>query len=326
VLLRRIQYPETAGDWMLSTALLPLSWLYCAGWGAYASVYLLGLKRRRKFAVPILGIGNLEVGGTGKTPVTIAVAKLLSEGRKIAVSASAHGSPSSHDARLVRADDAMNAREHGDEPCLLRKQLPGVDLILGRNRVLAAQIAEGEEYDLLILDDGFQHLPLARTLDTVLWNGDTKNRRLLPAGPFREPASGIRRASGAFSESGDAPEKKTFGFSREYVGLRPICGKEIVPVSFLNGKSVNAACAIARPQAFLGALRDFGAVISRTELLPDHSEFDAVNWSNDAPWIVTAKDAVKLGGNEAVIYVLEMRVQFCDEEEVRRWLETKLFH
>lgn len=310
---------------MLSTALLPLSWLYGAGWGAYAAVYQLGLKRRRKFAVPILGIGNLEAGGTGKTPVTIALAKMLSEGRKLAVSASAYGSPSSKGARLVRTGEAMTLSEHGDEPCLLRKELPGVDLILGRNRVRAAEIAEKEGYDLLILDDGFQHLPLARTLDTVLWNGDTENRRLLPAGPFREPIRGLRRASGAFSEGGDAPETKTFRFSREYVAVRTLCGRDVLPVSFLNEKSVNVACAIARPQAFLGVLRIFGAVIGRTELLADHAELTDVNWTSDAPWIVTAKDAVKLKGDEAEIYVLEMRVRFCDEEALRQWLEAKLF-
>jgi len=297
---------------------LPLSWLYGLGWRSYAAVYQLGLKKRRRFQIPILGIGNLEVGGTGKTPLTIAIARLF-PGKRIAISCNAYGSPSSFDGAFAPSE--MNAALHGDEACLIRSKLPNAVLILGRDRVLAAQLAESVKLDLLILDDGFQHLPLARTVDMAIWNSNTRNRRLLPAGPFREPQSGIKRADGLFVAK---EQKGGFAFRRVFSGVRNIATGERFPTNWLSGQSISAACAIAKPEDFFRQLEAFGANLIRRIALPDHGNFSSVKWDAKDTWLVTEKDAVKIPPAKS-IYALEMDVEFCEQEALTDWLNRKLF-
>ena len=317
----RVWNPETTTDWAISNALLPFSWLYGLGWRSYAAVYQLGLKRRRRFQIPILGIGNLEVGGTGKTPITIAIARLF-PGKRIAISSSAYGSTSSSAASF--APVAMSADVHGDEACLIRSKLPDVALILGRDRVVAAELAESAKLDLLILDDGFQHLPLARTVDMIIWNSGARNRRLLPAGPLREPQSGIRRADALFVTGERAEDKPSFAFRRLFSGIRNIATSERFPTNWLSGQSVSAACAIAKPEDFFSQLEGFGANLDRRIPLRDHSGFAKMTWDSKDVWVVTEKDAVKIPPAKN-IYALEMDVEFCEQEALTDWLNRKLF-
>ncbi|MBA3724938.1 MAG: tetraacyldisaccharide 4'-kinase [Armatimonadetes bacterium] len=322
----RIHNPETSADWAISTALLPLSWIYGLGWRAYAAVYQLGLKKRRRFETPILGVGNLEVGGSGKTPATIAVARLLA-GKSIAISSSAYGSPSSRDASLVEPGLGLNPAEHGDEACLIREELPEVALILGRDRVRAAEIAQDEGFDALILDDGFQHLPLARAADVIMWEGLSRNRRLLPAGPLREPAGGLRRAAAAFSDSGECSYLKTFAYRREYTGLRELLTGQEHPIEWLRGREVNAICAIGKPRPFLDALESLAARLHRSVVLADHDDLQSADIAPGHAWVTTAKDAVKLRGRANVpenVFVLDMRIRFCKEAELSDWLNRTL--
>ncbi|MGI8924723.1 MAG: tetraacyldisaccharide 4'-kinase [Fimbriimonadales bacterium] len=323
----RIHNPETSADWAISNALLPLSWAYGLGWRAYAAVYQLGLKKRRRFEIPILGIGNLEVGGSGKTPATIAVARLLA-GKRIAISSSAYSSPSSRDAAFMGPGAAINPADHGDEACLIREELPDVALILGRDRVRAAEIAQAGRLDALILDDGFQHLPLARTADAIMWKACSRNRRLLPAGPMREPDEGLRRASIAFSQSEDCPVQPKFTYRREYSGLRNMRTGEAHPVDWLHGREVSALCAIGEPKSFLDALESFGALAKTKIVLADHDDLQAVNIPPGSNWVTTAKDAVKLRRRANIhenVFVLDMRIRFCKEAELSDWLNRTLF-
>ncbi len=317
----RVWNPETTSDWAISTALLPLSWLYGLGWRSYAAVYQLGLKRRRSFQIPILGIGNLEVGGTGKTPIAIAAARLF-PGRRIGISSSAYGSPSSKGASFAPLE--MAPRVHGDEACVIRSKLPDVTLILGRDRVAAAELAESVKMDLLILDDGFQHLPLARTSDMVIWNPDAKNRRLLPAGPFREPRSGVHRADGMFVSNERVDDKPSFAFRRVFTDVKNTATGERFPTNWLSGQTISAACAIAKPDDFFRQLESLGANIDRRIALPDHSSLANFKWNSEALWVVTEKDAVKISP-AANIYALEMDVEFCEQEALTDWLNRKLF-
>lgn len=297
------------------------------GWLSYAAVYQLGLKRRKRFTIPILGIGNLEVGGTGKTPLTIAVARLL-QGKNIAISCSAYGSVSSDSATLYGVEKPLDPERHGDEACLIRKKLPNIPLILGRDRVRAAQLAQENGFGALILDDGFQHLPLARTADVLVFDPNRKNWRALPAGPLREPAGGMRRASAFFvsHENGELPHPQ-FSYRLSFPFLRKLDTGERMPTQALADKRIAALCAIGNPQRFLRTLEQLGLLPEKTLIYPDHDNLRRVTLSHEYIWVVTEKDAVKLNAASTPnCYVLEMEACFCDEEAVERWLDRTLFH
>jgi tetraacyldisaccharide 4'-kinase len=178
-----------------------LAWLYTLGWRAYTGVYRLGLKRRVRMPVPVIGIGSLWAGGVGKTPVTIAVARLLQEaGVRVAVLTHGYGGSRYRMGALVDPAQCPDPAAVGDEAAELRLALPDVPIAVGKRRVRMAQAAMARwSPDALVLDDGFQHLPLARTLDLVLLPAESPlgNGYCLPAGPLREPPDGLQRASGA---------------------------------------------------------------------------------------------------------------------------------
>jgi tetraacyldisaccharide 4'-kinase len=178
-----------------------LAWLYTLGWRAYTGVYRLGLKRRVRMPVPVIGIGSLWAGGVGKTPVTIAVARLLQEaGVRVAVLTHGYGGSCYRMGALVDPAQCPDPAAVGDEAAELRLALPDVPIAVGKQRVRMAQAAMARwSPDALVLDDGFQHLPLARTLDLVLLPAKSPlgNGYCLPAGPLREPPDGLQRASGA---------------------------------------------------------------------------------------------------------------------------------
>lgn len=324
MVLQRVWELRTAKDRILSAALLPLSHCYAAGWMAYHSIYAVGLKKRKSFSVPVIGIGSLEVGGLGKTPVTIAIAKLLSEsGVRIAISASGYPSPASARAKLA-PEGQLDPSKWGDEPALIRVKLPDIPLIVGQMRTRAAAIAKSQGVDALLLDDGFQHLPLARKADLLLWDPDAPNRRCLPAGPMREPITGARRASAFLMDSeGTSPstDKPVFRFRRELPSLRGLSG-DSKQAEWLKGRKVNALCAIGRPSNFFRTVQQLGAILERSVALRDHDVIRA-KLDGDLPWIVTEKDAVKLRSRPVApkdVYALELDIKFDEPEKLKTWL------
>ncbi len=323
MVLQRVWELRTPTDRALSAALLPVSYLYALGWLTYSSVYALGLKKRFSPSIPVIGVGNLEVGGLGKTPCAIAIARLFErEGVRVGVSASGYGSPAAQAAQLAPAGP-LSPREWGDEPSLIRSKLPDLPLIVGRRRVLAAQIAEKEGLGALVLDDGFQHLPLGRVADLLLWDPDGPNRRCLPAGPMREPTLGAKRATAVLiGDDGDPPyDMAAFRLRRVFTGLVSLTGEQL-PVEWLAGRELRALCAIGRPRAFFETLRKLGARLVDEVALADHDPLDR-DLPPGAPWIVTEKDAVKLRGRAPAnpeIYALQMDIEFTEEEKLAEWL------
>jgi tetraacyldisaccharide 4'-kinase len=190
------------GQWRSSPPvwLRGLARLYTLGWRAYAGIYALGLKRRARMPVPVIGVGSLWAGGVGKTPVTIAVARLLQEsGVRVAVLTHGYGGSRYRTGALIDPLQHPDPTEVGDEAAELRLALPNVPIAVGKQRVQMAHAAIARwSPDALVLDDGFQHLPLARALDLVLLPAESPlgNGFCLPAGPLREPPEGVRRARG----------------------------------------------------------------------------------------------------------------------------------
>lgn len=322
----QIAYPRTHAEWIASAALLPISWLHAVCWRSYEAVYRFGFKRRHTFDLPIVGVGNLTAGGAGKTPVVIELIRLAHEiGLAPAVSASAYGSPAASGTTVLLPGDSVNVEVHGDEPAQLRREFPALEIVLGRDRVGAARAAVEHSFESLILDDGFQHLPLARTADLVIWDDEIDNKRMIPSGPMRESLIGLDRAS-ALATPNAAPARwsgPVFRFVREYLDLRDVASGAILPLDWISGREVDALCSIALPEPFFEALANLGAKVRRTTARADHASLADVR-ASDVPTIVTEKDATKLDPNPGEFFALRMRVRFEDEEAVKAWLKQNL--
>lgn len=317
---------------ILRAILFPLSLLYAMGWKTYESAYKLGVKKRLKLHIPIIGVGGLEVGGQGKTPITIAVAELLRNSLpSLAVSASGYGSKGESGATLITPGRNLSPSDFGDEACLLREHLHWLPLIIGRDRVLAAKLANEHQFDALLLDDGFQHLPLARTVDFLVLDLQRENRFCLPAGPFREPLSGHQRATAFLMESNGDNKNELFGkpvfyFSKIFESVKNIQNDEIRGLDWLMGKDVHGLCAIANPQRFFDSLISLGANVVKKSSYTDHDPLK-ITINESAPTIVTEKDAVKLkhhGNIKSEVYALRMSIKFKDEIKLLTWLTEKI--
>ena len=270
-------------------ALLPASFLYAAGWQTYLWTYCLGLKRPKEPHCPVVCVGNLQVGGSGKTPLTLALAQRFTEaGREVVVSCSGYGSPRSEDASLAPTGQ-LSAAEWGDEPAMIRWLWPELDLVVGRNRVTAARLVhESRPNALMLMDDGFQHLPLRKHLTIVLDPPAPDNRYCLPAGPYREPRFNRNRADLV------APGSLEF----RYLPTRLVTPEgEACPTP----DRYSVLCALGSPQKFVESLKQYCAPrggFGPIKLLPDHAPLAQgsilESFPGAVPIVVTAKDWVKL--------------------------------
>jgi tetraacyldisaccharide 4'-kinase len=309
------------GDRIVRFLLAPFSELYALGWQAYLTMYRVGIKRAKRPHQPVFCVGNLVTGGTGKSPVTVYLAKLLREmGHQVVISASGYGSPSATAAQLA-PDGPLSAKQWGDEPAMLRALLPGVPLIVGRRRVLAAVLCHQHFPNaVLLMDDGFQHLPLHKDL-TFLIDPPRDNKFCLPAGPYREPHGNRRRA--------DILLEGQFEIVTDPLSFELPDGSELDP----HCSSVSVLCALAEPSGFLRALDTAGVRIEGSpRLLPDHDPLDAGNLFDGLPSrlpiVVTMKDWVKLRERSDVdsrtFWIARHQVRVESEDALRRRIADKL--
>lgn len=304
-----------------SLLLLPLSALYASGWVIYQLLYWLGIKKAVRPHAPVVCVGNLIAGGSGKTPVTVFVARTLQQmERPVVVSLNGYRSPRQDNATAA-PPGPLDAREWGDEAALMREKLPDVPLIVGRDRVKAAQVCRDLHPEaVLLLDDGFQHLPLHKDVSIVLDPPELENRWPMPSGPYREPRStGRQRAT--IVVPGE------FVISAPMVSLRTPDGSPAT----VEG-SVNALCAVARPERFIDTIEHHGYRVAHERLLPDHDDlrgrrlfegFDPL-----LPIVVTEKDWVKLKHRSDLgtwtVLVASYELQIEPVEKFRAWLKERL--
>ncbi len=298
-------------------ALTPLSWLYAGGWQAYLLTYRLGLKRPQAPHRPVLCVGNLQSGGSGKSPLVRHLVDVLREmGREVVVSCSGYGAPHAEAAALA-PDGPLDAAVWGDEPAMLRELVPDLPLVVGRRRVLAAQLVhEAHPRAVMLMDDGFQHLPLRKTVSLVLDPERPPNRRCLPAGPYREPRRNRARA--------DLVLPGRFRVVEEAPWLEETSSSAIPwPERFA------VLCALGQPARFLASLPSTPV---QTRLLPDHDPlaagtlFDGMDPA--LPVVVTAKDWVKLRARTDLdgrrILIARHAVRVEPAAEFRTWLAERL--
>lgn len=277
----------------------PLSLVYGAVSGARNLVYDTGWFTAR-LQGPVVSVGNISAGGTGKTPFIIYLGEQLKQrGIKFDVLSRGYGR-ASRGVHIV--DPAGTARDFGDEPLLITRKL-GVPVVVGESRYHAGLVAEQKfGPQLHLLDDGFQHRHLHRELDIVLLGEGDLEDKLLPAGRLREPISSIRRAhvvvvDGAVSRDklrkGETPVPTLFEMARQMV------------VAVEPGKKFIAFCGIARPHGFFAGLRAAGANVVAERAFRDHhsyteadvTELAAMQASAGAAgFMTTEKDQINLEG------------------------------
>jgi len=304
--------------WLLA----PLSVLYAAGWTAYKAIYDLGWKKPFEPKIPVVTVGNVISGGAGKTPLTLTIERILREaGRKVVVSVSGYGSPRA-EAATAAPPGVLDASVWGDEAAMIRYLRPETELIVGRDRVEAARIAEsGDPGRILLMDDGFQHLRL-RQRTTLVVDPQPHNDFCLPAGPYREPrGSGLRRATLVLPGT-------EFRLVRSSTTMDLVHG----PGARLGDGPVDVLCALARPYRFTASLEAEGLTIAEARYLPDHDKLDQPGllrpFDPARPLLVTAKDWVKLRSRddlaERTIYAAGYEIGIEPEEGFRDWLLRRI--
>jgi len=274
----------------------PLSTLYGAVVGGRNRLYNRRILPVARLRGPVVSIGNLSVGGSGKTPFVILLGELLkSRGIKFDVLSRGYGRQSRG---VLQVDPAGPPSTFGDEPLLLARRLE-VPVILGEDRYQAGRFAE-EKFgpQLHLLDDGFQHRSLARDFDIVLVTPDDARDRLLPAGRLREPLTSLRRADAVVLASGANPA--TFPIEGKLVWRvrRGIAPANIPPRPV-------AFCGIARPKNFMLQLRTAGIEPAAEAVYRDHHAYTendlrellALKTKSEAGgFVTTEKDAINLAG------------------------------
>ena len=309
----------------------PLPWL--AGlspiYGALIRIKNLAYEREwmpvRRLQSPVISVGNLSTGGSGKTPLVIAMAKLLTEaGMQVDVLSRGYGRSGTQTERVLMGAD--ETARYGDEPIMIAAAA-GVPVFVGASRFEAGQLAEQSEQTrrIHLLDDGFQHRQLARDLDIVVLHRSDLTEKLLPAGHLREPLTSLGRARVVVLREEDrdlAPSVAKY--------LRAQCEVLMVRRFVTCAKPTGTAmafCGIARPEEFFDALAAQGIELAARRAFPDHSRFTRQDVEgliaecrrvHAAALITTEKDAVRLGAEgramlagslQLIVAKLEVRLE-----------------
>jgi tetraacyldisaccharide 4'-kinase len=298
---------------------------------------------RRRLDCPVISVGNLVVGGSGKTPVVEALARMLHDmGERPAILSRGYARRSKDDGVVVASDLERvlePVERSGDEPQMLARALPGTPVLVSPDRYLAGRLAEQRfGCTVCILDDGFQHLQLARTIDILLVSPGDLDERVLPSGRLREGLDAARAADAAIV-SGTSEETArvsatlgiatAFRMETTFGALRPL-GEGEAPVP--AGARVVAVAGIARPDRFFRAVRAQGWNVVAELRYADHhwytpkdlAEINNVAQESRARAVVTTeKDAVRVG-EQAWWAVLPMQVSIAPADEFAVWLRGRL--
>ncbi len=299
--LQRLWY----GPAWLGLPLWPLAWLFGMLVSVRRGLYGLGVLRSRRIDIPVVVVGNLTVGGTGKTPVAAWIAHQLTlRGHKVGVVLRGYGGRHSRGVRVVAAD--AEPAEVGDEALLHARRGPHV-VVIGADRVAAARLAAREGAGIVVCDDGLQHLRLARDYEIAVVDGarGLGNRQLLPAGPLREPPGRLEQVDAVvITERVGGKGVRTVPRGPFTASARFSLGEAVNLISGerrsledFRGAGVHAVAAIGHPQAFFAGLRAAG-LEAEEHALPDHASLDpaALPFPTESIVLMTEKDAVKCRG------------------------------
>lgn len=277
----------------------PLSWrLLARFYGAVSALrrqaYRRGWLRSYTLEKPVVVVGNISVGGTGKTPLTVALVQALAaRGLRAGVVSRGYGG-SERGPLLLNADSA--AAQVGDEPLLIQR-LSGAPVAIGRDRVAAARLLlDSAPLDVILADDGLQHYRLGRKVEICVIDGARRfgNRRLLPAGPLREPLSRLEGVDFRVCNGGVAHADEVALHLREDGVSRLVASGERVALEQFAQQRVHAVAGIGNPQRFFDSLRACRIDVI-PHAFPDHHLYTPQDlaFGDELPVLMTAKDAVK---------------------------------
>lgn len=329
--LKKIWYPTGDRQAVPGSAVLilsPAAWIYRCLIAFRNHLYDRNIFAVHHLPCPVISVGNITVGGTGKTPTVIMIAKLLAAtGWRPAVLSRGYTGSATSPVNIVSDGEKvmMSSAEAGDEPVLMARTLPGIPVLTGAKRSLTGHAAiERFGVNTLVLDDAYQHRQIHRDINIVLLGGSSPigNGRLLPAGPLREPISELQRADMAIvtgPAAVDLPEhedKLTLlkrlmpdglpvfkGQHKPQLLVQAISGNS-TPMSDLQGKRVCAFAGIASPESFRQTVQNQGGIVTTFLAFPDHHSYtdkdiyaigEAARKDRADFTITTEKDGVKLG-------------------------------
>ena len=333
---------------LLRGGLGALAPVYCAGLKTYLLPYNVGLRKRTRLACPVICIGNLTTGGTGKTPMTQTLCRQLQARKQnIVVLSRGYGGANEYGCAVVSdgANVLLTADQAGDEAYLLAQTLTGVPVVVGKDRrVTGALAVERFAPDVIVLDDGMQFWQLHRDLDIVLLNAKAPfdNGWTFPRGLLREPPSHLRRAGiiiltnarlagAAQLEQARrrvaqlAPQTPLFTADLVPDTLQSLDGSPPRPLEMLQGRPVIALSALGNPASFEAMLSGLGYNVVQTFRFRDHQRLSDANLADvfrastraGAAVVTTEKDAVKMMGRtgDAPIYALRVQMQVERQDE-----------
>jgi tetraacyldisaccharide 4'-kinase len=278
---------------VLACALWPVSLLFGALAALRRQGYRAGLLNSRRLPVPVIVVGNVIAGGSGKTPMVIALVEhLRARGIDAGVVSRGYGRAGTH---CVEVKTDSDPRETGDEPLLIARACK-VPVFVSANRAQAARalLTAYPATRVVVCDDGLQHYALARDLEICMFDErGVGNGWLLPAGPLREPWP---RAVDLVVQAGDPPGIVGFSAGRQLANHARRADGTSLELAQLQGRRLTAIAAIAKPQAFFAMLRGSGLELAKTIALPDHHDFlnGPLLIDGRSELICTEKDAVKL--------------------------------
>ncbi len=311
--------------------LRPLSWIYGLGVRARNLSFDIGLRAARRLPVPVVSVGNLSVGGTGKTPFVVMLVELYrARGLRVGV--------------LARGYMREAGEELNDEGRMLARRFPGLPQRQGPDRYAAGmELCAEHALDVIVLDDGFQHRRLHRDLDICLIYAPEPFGGLLPAGWLREPVRSLRRADLCVLTNAQECTEAELARLRQRVtklcgGREPLVGETVATevvalpgptissVNSLHGQRVHLLAAIAAPLRFLRTAKRLGADVVHSNFLRDHSTIPPKVWEQaaddsdegDAILVITEKDEARCGFSDTTgpkRNVLRIAHRFVDEPD-----------
>jgi tetraacyldisaccharide 4'-kinase len=296
--IEKMWYSREAPIW-----LMPLSLLYGLVMALRSLFYRVGLRHRIRVAAPVVVVGNLTVGGTGKTPLVAWLSSHLAAcGLRVAIVSRGYGGRARG---VTRVTVHSRPSEVGDEPLLLARRAAAT-VFIGKDRVAAAEAAVKDGADVVVCDDGLQHLALVRQCEIVVIDGQRGfgNGSVLPRGPLRESPRRLRRVNAVVVNG--AMTAADFQLPRFVTGThfemhmrpgdaRPVAGGGALrSLSSFRGSGVHAVAAIGNPQRFFDMLRNAGLTVYE-HAFADHHAFKSgdLNFGDSLPVLMTEKDAVK---------------------------------
>ena len=357
-LFRRLQGDQGAGPSpgpVLCASAAVLARLYGLGARGRRALYARGLRTARHLPARVVSVGNLTVGGAGKTPVVALLARLWRDrGMRVAILSRGYGGQSRG---VTCISDGQNTYrtppEVGEEPYWLARTLPGVAVYTGACRY-AAGLAAWEEFkpDLFLLDDGFQHFQLHRDLDLVLLDAASPfgNGQLLPRGPLREPLTSLAAAQSLILTRFDRERHQAqFATIHRAFPDKPLLTATIRPLSVtaypggqaeapaaLRHRPLMAFAGLARPEVFAATLQELGVDLKGFRIFPDHHAFsheDLANLTEAAralgagALVTTGKDWARLGerwDGGVLLWVLEVEARLGEPEQVLELLDRSV--